>query len=143
MLLNEPDMKFIGQAQLQALGHFCTTRQVLIVSRRRVQQNQPPPFHGEPPAPMGSTGWRLRTIPPSSYDFSQALFHYDHAAAALAGFFPVGSGTQPFGGCGSPILCPQLVVIDEFTYLIRNDRRLLACQSYGTIAFQGKQPAWC
>jgi len=127
-------MKFIGrQRELQALEHFYSTAEaglLILFGRRRVGKTTLLTHFMETSQISGGFYW-MATTHNTAYqlrDFSQALFHYDprFASAPTPDFsFPDWeTALSHLADAVEQFTAPQLVVIDEFTYLLRNDPAL-------------------
>ena len=124
-------MKFIGRKrELKALEHFYNTPEaglMILFGRRRVGKTSLLTHFMENRQLSGGFYW-MATTHNAAYqlrDFSQALFQYDprFTAAPSADFtFPDWeSAFNQLADAVTQFPAPQLVVIDEFTYLVRND----------------------
>jgi uncharacterized protein len=133
-------MKFTGRKrELQALDHFYNTSEaglMILFGRRRVGKTSLLTHFMESQrlvegrALMGGFYW-MATTHNSAYqlrDFSQAVFRYDprFTSAPAADFtFPDWEAAfRQLGEAVAQFTIPQMVVIDEFTYLVRNDPAL-------------------
>ena len=127
-------MKFIGRKrELQALEHFYNTPEaglMILFGRRRVGKTSLLTHFMDSRQLSGGFYW-MATTHNAAYqlrDFSQALFHYDprFTTAPSAGFtFPDWEAAfSQMAEAVAQFPTPQLVVIDEFTYLVRNDPAL-------------------
>ena len=127
-------MQFTGRKrELQALEHFYNTTEaglMILFGRRRVGKTSLLTHFIEKRLLSGGFYW-MATTHNSAYqlrDFSQALFRYDprfSAAPSIDFSFP--NWEAAFNHLAEVVAHfpdPQLVVIDEFTYLVRNDPAL-------------------
>ncbi len=127
-------MQFIGRKrEFLALEHFYQTPEaglMILFGRRRVGKTRLLTHFLESRQISGGLYW-MATTHNSAYqlrDFSQALFQYDprFAAAPSADFtFPDWEAAlNQLADIVAQFSTPQFVVIDEFTYLLRNDPAL-------------------
>jgi len=127
-------MKFIGrQRELQALEHFYNTAEaglLILFGRRRVGKTTLLTHFMEKDRISGGFYW-MATTHNTSYqlrDFTQALFRYDpRFASAPSPDFSFPDWEAALGHLADAVAqftTPQFVVIDEFTYLLRNDPAL-------------------
>ena len=129
-------MKFIGRKrELQALDHFYNTAEaglLILFGRRRVGKTSLLTHFIENRKISGGFYW-MATTHNTTYqlrDFSQALFTYDprFTSAPQADFsFPDWEAALNYlADSIAQFSTPQLIVIDEFTYLIRNEPALIS-----------------
>lgn len=132
-------MKFIGRKrELLALEHFYNSSEaglMILSGRRRVGKTSLLTHFMESRQLSGGFYW-MATTHNAAYqlrDFSQALFHYDpRFMAAPSADFTFPSWETAFNHLADAVeaaspaqfTTPQFVVIDEFTYLLRNDPAL-------------------
>lgn len=127
-------MQFTGRKrELQALDHFYNAPEaglMILFGRRRVGKTSLLTHFMNSQALPGGFYW-MATTHNAAYqlrDFSQMLFRYDpRFAAAPATDFTFPDWESAFNHLAdvvSQFPTPQLVVIDEFTYLVRNDPAL-------------------
>ena len=127
-------MKFIGRTrELQALEHFFSGPEaglMILFGRRRVGKTSLLTHFMESRQLVDGFYW-MATTHNSAYqlrDFSQALFHYDpRFAAAPAADFTFSDWEAAFNHLADAVgqfPTTQFVVLDEFTYLVRNDPAL-------------------
>ncbi len=124
-------MKFIGRKrELQALEHFYDTPEaglMILFGRRRVGKTSLLTHFMESRQLSGGFYW-MATTHNAAYqlrDFSQAIFHYDpRFSSAPSADFTFPDWESAFGQMADAVAqfsTPQLVVLDEFTYLVHND----------------------
>ncbi len=127
-------MKFIGrQRELQALDHFYNTPEaglLILFGRRRVGKTALLTHFMESRKISGGFYW-MSTTHNSTYqlrDFTQSLFHYDPrfttAPSPEFSFPDWEAALNHLADAVAQFSTPQLIVIDEFTYLLRNDPAL-------------------
>jgi AAA+ ATPase superfamily predicted ATPase len=127
-------MKFIGrQRELQALEHFYNTPEaglLILFGRRRVGKTTLL-VHFMENLKISTGFYWMATTHNTTYqlrDFTQALFRYDpRFAAAPTPDFTFADWEAAFNHLADAVAqfdTPQFVVIDEFTYLLRNDPAL-------------------
>ena len=127
-------MRFIGRKrELQALEHFYNTPEaglLILFGRRRVGKTSlVTHFLDSHPIPAGF--YWMATTHNAAYqlrDFSQAILRYDPRFKTAPGAdftFPDWEAAfHHLADAVSQFSTPQVVVIDEFTYLVRNDPAL-------------------
>ncbi len=124
-------MKFIGrQRELQALEHFFNTPEaglLILFGRRRVGKTTLLTYFMESHKIQGGFYW-MATTHNSAYqlrDFTQALFRYDprfdSAPSPDFSFPDWEAALNHLADAVAQFNTPQFIVIDEFTYLLRND----------------------
>ena len=127
-------MQFVGRKrELQALDHFYGAPEaglMILFGRRRVGKTSLLTRFAENRQLSGGFYW-MATTHNAAYqlrDFSQALFHYDprftSAPSSDFSFPDWEAALNQLGDAVAQFPTPQLVVIDEFTYLLRNDPAL-------------------
>jgi uncharacterized protein len=127
-------MKFIGRKrELLALEHFYQTPEaglMILFGRRRVGKTRLLTHFLESQQISGGFYW-MATTHNSAFqlrNFSQALFQYDpRFSAAPSTDFTFPDWEAAFNQLADIVAqfsAPQFVVIDEFTYLLRNDPAL-------------------
>ena len=127
-------MKFIGRKrELQALEHFYNTDEaglLILFGRRRVGKTRLLTYFMENRPATGGFYW-MATTHNSTYqlrDFSRATFSYDpRFTSAPAPDFSFPDWETALGHLAEVVgqfSTPQFIVIDEFTYLIRNEPAL-------------------
>ena len=130
----EQQMKFIGRKrELQALEHFYQTPEaglLILFGRRRIGKTSLLTYFMENRNISGGFYW-MATTHNTAYqlrDFSQALFHYDSrftsAPAPDFSFPDWDSALSHLADAVAQFSTPQFIVIDEFTYLVRNEPAL-------------------
>ena len=127
-------MKFIGRKrELQALDHFYNTQEaglMILFGRRRVGKTSLLTYFMDSRHLFGGFYWMATTHNAASQlrDFSQALFRYDpRFTAAPSPDFTFPDWEAAFSHLADIVVhlqTTQLIVIDEFTYLVRNDAAL-------------------
>jgi AAA+ ATPase superfamily predicted ATPase len=127
-------MNFIGRKrEIQALEHFYTTSEaglMILFGRRRVGKTSLLTHFMESRQLSGDFYWMATTYNTAFQlrDFSQALFHYDpRFSTAPSSDFTFPDWEAAFNYLADVVAqftTPQLVIIDEFTYLVRNDPAL-------------------
>jgi AAA+ ATPase superfamily predicted ATPase len=127
-------MKFIGRKrELLALEHFYNTSEaglMILFGRRRVGKTSLLTHFMESRQLSGGFYW-MATTHNTAYqlrDFSQALFRYDpRFTSPPSADFTFSNWEAAFNHLVEVVAqfpTPQFVVIDEFTYLVRNDPAL-------------------
>ena len=127
-------MKFIGRKrELMALEHFYNIPEaglMILFGRRRVGKTSLLTHFMESQHLSGGFYW-MATTHNSAYqlrDFSQALFRYDpRFTAPPSADFSFPDWEMAFSYLAEVVAqfsTPQFVVLDEFTYLVRNDPAL-------------------
>ncbi len=127
-------MKFTGRKrELQAVERFFQSPEaglLILFGRRRVGKTSLLTHFIESRKLGGSFYWMATTHNTTFQlrDFSQALFHYDpRFKTAPAADFSFTTWEEAFNHLADAVAqfsTPQLVVMDEFTYLVRNDPAL-------------------
>ncbi len=127
-------MRFIGRKrELQALEHFYNTSEaglMILFGRRRVGKTSLL-THFLESQPISAGFYWMATTHNAAYqlrDFSQAIFRYDPrftTAPAVDFTFPDWEAAfNHLADAVAQFSTSQVVVIDEFTYLVRNDPAL-------------------